>query len=248
MKRTTINVLFNILFLLFISSPGYAFDNYIDRDMRSAFDTEANGRIVISKNYDYSKKGIAISMEWGPTYEQVMFQYMLSQEYMANGYIVVERLQFEQVLRELALDQTGAVAQKEKKKQGSSDESTRKSEPLASDMSKNDLKKLGEILGISHLVYFRVIDEDFVFLRSINLETAEIDLSASIKMQAASVKYRVIIKSIVNAIAASSKMPNSTKDLLVSYVKHKPLLPDASSSFDKKNIIYQDDEVAIYLH
>jgi len=244
MSRMTKNVLLSFLFLLLISPHVYGFDNYLDRDMRTAFDTEAHGRIMISKNYDYNKRGIAISTEFRSAWEQVMFQYMLSQEYMANGYTVVERLQFDKVLRELVLDQTGAVAQKDKIKQESSGESSQKGEAISNDMSKSDLKKLGQLLGISHLVMFRVIDEDFVFLRSINLETAEIELIASIKMRAEVVKYRVIIKSIVKAIAASSKMPNSNKDLLVSYIKHKSL----PSDFDKKRIVYQDEEVAIYSH
>lgn len=54
MSKTT-SVLLTFLFLLLVSPPVYAFNNYIDSDMRSAFDTEANGRITIANNYDYNK-------------------------------------------------------------------------------------------------------------------------------------------------------------------------------------------------
>jgi len=125
-----------------------AFDGVFDRDVRVSFEIDTDGRMIISKNYDYNKKCVAISMEWKPTYEQVVFQNILAQELMANGFTVVERLQFEEVLRELALDQTGAVNNKgQAVKEKISDGSASKENLAKREYSKNDLKKWGNFLA-----------------------------------------------------------------------------------------------------
>jgi len=96
---------------------------------------------------------------------------------------------------------------------------------------------MGELLGISHVIYFRLIDEDIVYLRLVNLETAEIEVNAFVKAKRELVKNQVIIRSIVKGLVASNKMTISPKDLLIKY---------SSKSEALSTIIYQDSKAVVY--
>ncbi len=93
MKNANRIILFVILFVILLLPSQFV------HAREEHFDSETNGRIIVSKNFDYSKKNIAIIAEWSFSSEYVLFQQVLAQELMANGYTVIERLQFDKSVK-----------------------------------------------------------------------------------------------------------------------------------------------------
>jgi len=187
-----------------------------------------DGRVIISKNYNYNKKNVAVLFEWTPTWSQVYYQHNITQELIANGFTVIERFQFDKILRELSLDQTGAVKKdKDLSNKDAANKEADKKELTRIELSKNDLKKLGELLGISYLItfsvvkndrsYIEILSNDWFAMRFINLETAEIEVSATVDVDQKFETNMPIIRSVVKAIVASQKLTVPVKDIYINY-------------------------------
>jgi hypothetical protein len=210
------------LSLNFVSSQNYAYAS--DDASPGVYD----GRIIISKNYNYNKKNVAVLFEWTPNWSQIYYQHNITQELIANGFTVIERFQFDKILRELSLDQTGAVKKdKDSTSKESPNKDTEKKELTRSELSKYDLKKLGELLGISYLIsfsvlkndseYIKILSNDWFTVRFINLETAEIEISATVDVDQKAETNIPIIRSVIKAIVASQKLTTPVKDIYINY-------------------------------
>ncbi len=236
MKYFSHRIIFMILFISLL----LPMQSIFARDMQ--FDSKANGRILVSNNFDYTKKNVAISIELRLSYDQILFQEILAQELMSNGYTVIERVQFDKILHELAMDQTGLVKEKEQSTKEAINRDGK--EPVKKEFTKGDLKKLGEVLGISHMIFFGLVDDYYAYIRIVNLETAEIVVSAFINgiAKREDIRNPVIIRSIVKAIAASQKITKaaSAKDISVNYFANKTLFDKFVEGNQHKEVIYQE--------
>jgi len=97
-----------------------------------------DGRIIISKNFNYNKKNVAVIFEWTTNWAQIYYQHNITQELIVNGFTVIERFQFEKILRELTLDQTGAV----KKDKDSSNRETSNKDADKKNLQKSNFQKM----------------------------------------------------------------------------------------------------------
>jgi len=110
LRRSVLRFAFVLLVLISLKGSAIA--------REETFDLPENGRVVISKNYDYNKKNIAITSDLLYWTESRAFHQFLAQEFMANGFTVIERIQFDKVLSELSVDQTGLIKDSKEQKAG----------------------------------------------------------------------------------------------------------------------------------
>lgn len=236
-------ILFVILFVIFLLPS----QSVLAREEH--FDSDANGRIIISMNFDHSKKNVAIIPESWFSHEYILFQQVLAQELMANGYSVIERLQFDRILRELSLDQTGAVKQKDQTSAETAAKDTAGREVSRRDLTKNDLKKLGEILGISYMIFYGLTDDYCAYIRIVNLETAEVVLSAVFSGNNTArekITDQVLIASLMKAITASKNMTvfANAKDIYINFSVAATIKNSYSKLLDSipaSKILYKED-------
>lgn len=188
---------------------------------------------------------------------------------MSHGYTVVERLQFKKIMAELSLDQTGAVKDNKADKdntaaalkdlanviKGTKDKGDDKADKQS--YSKSELKKLGELLGISYIVYFGVVptergiitNSDWLYIRFINLETAEVEVLISLMVKRKFLDAsQPILKTIIRSLVNAETLGAGNKELLISYL-------DYAETYDKKvnqlktenKLIYNDKVGSDYI-
>lgn len=214
-----------------------------------AFSDDYNGRVVLSKNFDPAKRSIGISFEWETTYDLILLQQIMTQELMANGYTVVERLQIQRLLAELAFDQTGVV--KESAAGGAKDKDKDKDVAAAKETgrqeyTKADLKKIGQILGISHMMFFGLRESQFVkdamYMRLVNLESAEIVASAFLSLKKYSdLAGRPVAKSVVKAMTESGKLASPIKDIVINFYSSREDYESHLVKVPVDKLLYQED-------
>jgi len=164
-------ILVSIYLIVLISvQVGYAF--------------ESSGRTTISPNIDLKSRNIALFPELKyANASEAWFQQFLTSAFTSNGFSVIERGNFDKIIRELGLDQTGAVKGKSKDA-SSSDESkkdttqkTRGDDESKADMvvSRFELKKIGELLGVRYIGFFTLdYARENAYLRIVDCQTAEV--------------------------------------------------------------------------
>lgn len=213
-----------------------------------AFSDDYNGRVVLSKNFDSTKRSVGIMFEWELTYDLILLQQIMTQELIANGYTVVERLQIQQVLAELAFDQTGAVKEKVASVVKAIDAATSKDTKDAAkqDYSKTDLKKIGQMLGISHMMFFGLRESrsirDAMYMRLVSLESGEIVATAFLSVKKYSdLASRPVARSVVKAMTESGKIASPIKDIAINFYTSREDYESHLVKIPVDKLLYQED-------
>jgi len=132
-----------------------------------------SSRIAVSPGYHNTNKRVGVLYEVNNfNADHIWFQQMFTQQLIANGYTVVERLHMDAIFKELQLDNSGAIK--------GSDSTFQSSQGF----NKSTLKKIGEMYGIKYMIWFGQRSGTDAYVRVINLETAEIGLIATMNLMA----------------------------------------------------------------
>lgn len=181
---------------------------------------ESNGVMVFSKNFDFTKKQFGIAAEYQQYYSQVKFQQMLTQELMTEGYTVVDRMQIMKVLGDIAIDLSGTVRGNDRVVGKPEVAVARADEDrIKKELSKDDLKKVGQALGLSYMIYFNM-DLQYANMRIVHLDTSEIVATATFNVADSAldtVLNRVVAKSFVKALAAATTVKRPVKLVYCNY-------------------------------
>ena len=182
----------------------------------------AEGRTIVYKNFDSSKKSIALVQDLADG-SQLFYEACLTQALINNGYTVMERIRLYSILKELGLDVSGAVTDKKqdsarKSVKGSQNKDETKPEGQAEILPSDELtpsiiKKLGNIYGIKYLGFFGRFYNGGAYLRLVDAETSVIVASAVYYDQ---INYRTEFPEfdmdVVNIIVDSLESANKLKD------------------------------------
>lgn len=166
-----------------------------------------SSRVVASPSYQNQSRRLAVLGELYGSYESnVWFQQRFSQELIANGFILVERMQLNDVIKELNLDQTGLTKAPDSTPRNSS------SQPKDPVLSKAQLKQLGEIYNIKYMVWFGQTPNTEAYARVINLETAEISIVATAHAGITGFQPNILPIALADAISLVDKLPQKTNE------------------------------------
>ena len=251
LKVVLLSVLLSNIFILPQSLLASGIDNLM-LGSRNELPEFYDGRVMISKSYDFNKKNVAANFEWGANLYQVYYQHNISEELMANGFTVIERVQFDKVLRELALDQTGAVKDKDQKNKEDSRKDYDEKGLTTREYSKSELKKLGELLGVSYLVQFALIPKerekglfvnrntDWFYLRFVDLETSEVVITASLVVDRSEVNDIIIIRSLIKAITSARLLKSPIKEVFINYFSRSENYDNFLKAVGATQVLYKE--------
>lgn len=130
------------------------------------------GETIVSPRFKPEIKSIALHCEvTNPNAMHLWYMPHLTQALIRNGYRVIERLQFETVLKELELDQTRYIGKKGKKKEG---EEKEEEETILGTFTPARLKKIGQMYGVNYLGVYGQWPNNRIYFRIVDCETAEV--------------------------------------------------------------------------